>query len=203
LFKRQALLQNWRELRPYFIFSVILFAASIVVGGAASNSIDFLDKSIESLRKIADSAENADNPERSLFVAIWLNNVYSSLMALYMGILAGLMPLVTLVVNGMLMGYLFHNMAEAGYHIGPMIAKGILPHGIIEIPALLLACAYGILLGFSLIRGLWGSLIGKTDPWAKFSRAIRGSVPAAIGIVLLLLLAAIIESTVTYRLMGA
>lgn len=203
MFKRQALLQNWRELRPYFVFSVILFAACIVVGGAASNSIDFLDKSIESLQKIADSADNADNPERTLFFAIWWNNVYSSLTALYMGILAGIMPLVTLAVNGMLMGYLFHNVAEAGYHIGPMIVKGILPHGVFEIPALLLACAYGIRLGFSLLRGIWGSLIGKNDPWAKFKRAIRGSVPAAIFIVLLLLVAALIESTVTYRLMGA
>lgn len=202
MFRRQALLQNWREVRPYFVFAVILFLASIVVGASSAGPVSWLDSAIESLKRISDAADASDHPERTLFTSIWLNNVYSSLMALYMGILAGIMPIVTLIVNGMLMGYLFGNLADNGHHIGPMIVKGILPHGIFEIPALLLACACGIRVGFSLIRGLWGAMIGRTEPWARFKRAIQGSVPAALFIVLLLLVAALIESTVTYRLMG-
>lgn len=203
MFRKQALLQNWREVRPYFVFAVILFFASIVVGATANGPVGWLDNSIQSLRKIADAAESSDHPERTLFTSIWWNNVYSSLMALYMGILAGVMPIATLIVNGMLLGYLFGNIAAQGYHVGPMIVKGILPHGIFEIPALLLACAFGIRLGFSLVRGLWGSMIGRDQPWNRFKTAIQGSVPAAALIVLLLLVAAIIESTVTYWLAGA
>lgn len=203
LFKRTALLANWREVRPYFIFSVILFFACIVVGAAAKEPMPWLDSALESLQRIARDAENSSRPEQTLFSSILLNNVYSSLMAMYMGIFAGVTPIATLVVNGMLMGYLFAMRAAAGLSVGPAIVKGILPHGIFEIPALLLACACGIRLGFSLVRGLWGALLGKERPWARFASALKGTVPAAVLIVLLLVIAAAVESTVTYWLMNA
>ncbi|CAM3972607.1 stage II sporulation protein M [Cohnella lubricantis] len=201
MFSKQALHQNWRDIKPYLIFAFILFFASLVVGASSTGPVNWLDEAIESVRRISESAESSNNPEQTLFTAIWLNNVRSSLMSLYLGLFAGVMPIVTLVVNGMLMGYLFGNFAAAGYQIGPMIVKGILPHGILEIPALMLACAFGVRLGLSLLRGIWGSLIGRNEPWARFKLAIKGSVPAAILVVLLLLIAAVIESTVTYRLM--
>jgi stage II sporulation protein M len=201
LFRREALRSHWRTVKPYFIFAVILFFASAVVGAASHDPIDWLDQAILSIRDISESAATSATPERTLFTAILFNNIYSSLMALYLGILAGVMPIVTLIVNGMLMGYLLGNLADAGSNVWVLIVKGILPHGILEIPALLLACGYGVRLGFSLVRGIFAALIGKTQPWSGFAAALKGSVPAAVLIVLLLLAAAVVESTVTYWLM--
>jgi len=201
LFTREALRLNWRSVRPYLVFAVILFFASVVVGGASQGPVEWLDQVLRNVQAISQQATSSDNPEQALFTAILFNNVRSSLTAMYMGIMAGIMPIVTLVVNGMMLGYMFGNIADAGHNVWPLIAKGILPHGVLEIPAFLLACAYGVRLGFSVVRGIFGSLIGRTQPWGRFVLALKDTVPGAILIAALLLIAAGIESTVTYWLM--
>lgn len=201
LFTRQALRANWKSVRPYVVFAVILFFASVVVGGASQGPVDWLDQMFANIQSLSDKAASSDNPEQALFTTILLNNVRSSLLSLYMGIIGGIMPIVTLIVNGMMMGYLFGHIADAGHNVWPLIAKGILPHGVLEIPAFLLACAYGVRLGFSLVRGFFRALIGKTEPWGGFVLALKDTVPGAILIVVLLLAAAVVESTITYWLM--
>ncbi|WP_176220572.1 stage II sporulation protein M [Cohnella massiliensis] len=199
MFSRTALLQTWKNLRRYFIFAAILFFASVVVGGSQT-SLPFLDEQMKAISEMANEASSSDNPQWSFFTTIFFNNVRSVVLAMYFGIVLCMMPVFTLVLNGMLLGYLFGGIADQGFNIWPMIAKSILPHGIVEFLALFLACGMGIYLGFSAIKSFWGSLIGKDKPWSGFVFALKGSVPTLIAIVLLLLLAAVIESTFTYWL---
>jgi len=203
LFTKKGLAQNWRGVRPYVIFAAILFFASIVVGGASEGRVDWLDSMIGSLKKLAETASESEHPQQAMFSSIAFNNIYASLMAMFMGIVGGIMPIITLITNGMVMGYLFKGLANQGENIGLLIVKGILPHGILELPALFFACGYGIRLGFQLIKGIFGSLIGKTAPWSGFALALKGSVPAALLLIVLLLVAALLESTVTYWMMGS
>jgi len=107
-----------------------------------------------------------------------------------------------MALNGMMIGFLMGQMAADGQQVWLLVLKGILPHGVLELPALFLAAGFGIMLGVSVFRGIFGSLFGKTDPWQLFVRSIRGSVPVLVVLVVLLLLAAIVESTVTYSLMS-
>ncbi|RUS44305.1 stage II sporulation protein M [Cohnella sp. AR92] len=200
MFSKQALKQYWRHTKPYFIFAIMIFFAGVVVGAASHGPVGWLDNQLQKLQEMADKADASSHPQQAMFTAILWNNIYASLMSMVMGLMAGIMPIVTLVLNGMIMGYLFGGIADEGVNVWPLIAKGILPHGVLEIPAILLACGYGVQLGITLIRGIFGSLIGRTEPWAKFKTAIRGAIPAAILIVVLLVGAAVVESTLTYWL---
>jgi Uncharacterized membrane protein len=203
MFTKQGLKQNWRQVKPYVIFATMIFFASIIVGAAAQAPVDWLDKQLLQLQDMAREASESSNPQQTMFTTILSNNIYASLMSMFMGLMAGIMPIATLVLNGMIMGYLFGNVADQGINIWPSIVKGILPHGVLEIPAILIACAYGVQLGVTLLRGIFGSLFGKTDPWGKFKVSIRGIIPAVLLIVVLLLGAAAIESTFTYWLVSA
>lgn len=203
MFTKQGLKQNWKQVKPYVIFATMIFFASIIVGAAAQAPVDWLDKQLLQLQDMAREASESSNPQQTMFTTILSNNIYASLMSMFMGLMAGIMPIATLVLNGMIMGYLFGNVADQGINIWPSIVKGILPHGVLEIPAILIACAYGVQLGVTLLRGIFGSLFGKTDPWGKFKVSIRGIIPAVLLIVVLLLGAAAIESTFTYWLVSA
>ncbi len=135
------------------------------------------------------------------FLLITANNIFASLMAMGMGIIAGIMPIYTLVANGMVLGYLLSQFSESGENMFMLIVKGLLPHGILELPAVFLACAFGIRFGMTLIRGVFGSAFGKKEPWQPFVRTATGALPAIIVVVVLLLLGAVVESTVTFWLM--
>lgn len=80
-----------------------------------------------------------------IFWIIFLNNAIKSFFALAGGILFGIIPVVFILINGYAIGI-----------VGAVVIaeKGIvnlfaltLPHGIFEIPAVLLAASYGVMLG--------------------------------------------------------
>ncbi|WP_168735621.1 stage II sporulation protein M [Cohnella fermenti] len=200
MFRKQALKQNWVQVKPYVIFATMVFFAGVIVGAAAQGPVDWLDKQLLNLAEMSKEANEASNPQQAMFTTILWNNINASLMSMFMGFMAGIMPVATLVLNGMIMGYLFGGIADQGVNIWPIILKGILPHGLLEIPAILFACGYGVQLGITLIRGVFGALFGRTEPWAKLKVAIRGIIPAVLLVVLLLVGAAVIESTLTYWL---
>ncbi len=77
-----------------------------------------------------------------LFIKIFLNNYLSTLLALLIGLAFGLGPVLFLVVNGFAMGILisFASAKVGLYKIG----LAIVPHGIFEVPALLIASSYGL-----------------------------------------------------------
>jgi stage II sporulation protein M len=103
----------------------------------------------------------------------------------------------------MVIGFLFGGLADQGQNVWPIILKGILPHGILELPALFLACGFGIRLGFTALKGIFGSAFGKKEAWGAFVRTIYIAIPAALLIAVMLVVAALIESTITFRLLGS
>ncbi|BBI35993.1 stage II sporulation protein M [Cohnella abietis] len=202
MFSRQGLLQTWNEIRPYFIFSVILFFAAVVIGATPNAPTEYLSQQIKSLQSLADDINKASNPEFKAFLLITANNVSNTLLVMVLGIVAGIMPIVMLISNGLVMGYLLSEIADKGHNVWLLIVKGILPHGIFELSAIFLACAFGMRFGITLFKGVLGSLLGKTKPWHPFVRTATGSVPALIVIIVFLVIAAIIESTITYWLVN-
>ncbi len=200
MFSRQALLASWKDVRPYFIFSLILFFAAVVVGRSPGNAAGFIQEQIRGIAELAQRAQGEANPQLSMFWIIFKNNITAAVITMYMGIAAGVFPLFTMVLNGMVIGFMFGQIAEQGVNVFPLVVKGILPHGIIELPALFLASGFGMLLGVGLLKGVFGSLFGKKGSWQLFRRSLKGTVPALLVLVAALLLAALIESTVTYAL---
>ena len=101
--------------------------------------------------QIADSGVINEAGEMSVF-ALLLNNWRAMLVSAAYGFVPFLfLPLLSLMVNGALMGLLAALMVSNGSSLLAFLA-GIVPHGIFEIPALLLSIACGVYLCRNMCR---------------------------------------------------
>ena len=89
-------------------------------------------------------------PPWKMFFVILLNNSAKSFAILLSGILFGLVPLIAVATNGYVLGvaYLFAS-GKVGYL---KAAKVVLPHGVLEIPAIILSAGYGLWLGVTFAK---------------------------------------------------
>lgn len=97
---------------------------------------------------------------------------------------------------------MIHLSALQGQDLFDLIVKGLLPHGIIEIPAIIIACAFGLHFGGKVISSLFRSADRKEERSADWSAFMRQTLTASIWTVILLFVAAIIESTITFSLLS-
>ena len=199
----KALFAHFKEMPNYFIAAALIFATGVFLG--FENSAQFeaiLQSQVKGLQELARSIQARDHAMLWLFGFIFLNNALKSILIIYAGVFFGLLPIFFLLINGMVIGYLAELQANAG--LMDMFLKGILPHGIIEIPAIILACAYGIKFGAITAKGLLRSPTerGRMKSASELKRFIRLTVPLVGLLVITLLGAAIIESTITPWLLG-
>jgi uncharacterized membrane protein SpoIIM required for sporulation/ABC-type transport system involved in multi-copper enzyme maturation permease subunit len=130
-------------------------------------------------------------------VRIWLHNLRAILLASILGLFSfGVLGILVLMLPLMLVGYFMANFAAAGLSPGLFLTAFVLPHGILEIPAMILAGAAILRLGASFATPAQGQTIGEsivqaTAKWAKI----------IVGLVLPILLgAAVLEVYLTPRL---
>jgi stage II sporulation protein M len=113
--------------------------------------------------------------------------------------LFGILPAIFLFINGAVIGYLIHLSALQGQDLFELIVKGLLPHGIIEIPAIIIACAFGLQFGGKVLSSIFTKKENRGVDWSSF---MRQTLTASIWTVILLFVAAIIESTITFSLLS-
>jgi len=99
------------------------------------------------MKSLEESISSLNAPELINF--IFLNNLKSSLFAFLLGVAVCLFPIALLIINGYLLGFVLHQAIQAG---GILVIWKLLPHGIFEIPAILISTGLGIYLGFNLIH---------------------------------------------------
>ncbi|GAB7015711.1 stage II sporulation protein M [Methanogenium cariaci] len=129
----------------------------------------------------------SENPAIVAF-NIFANNTQTSLILFIGGASFGLLTALILSFNGFIIGIVVEFVRqEQGLYV---ILAGILPHGIFEIPALVLAGMFGILLG----EELWKELHGNGD---AISAAHRMGKQFLVYVLPLLGIAAIIEGFIT------
>ncbi|MFB5268990.1 stage II sporulation protein M [Paenibacillus enshidis] len=193
-------------MKGVLLFTVILFCASIGLGWISTGVIEqILKQQIEGLGQVAGRLQESGNAQLSFFVFIFFNNAIKCVLVMFLGAAFGIIPVVFIVMNGMVIGFLMHWMAaNSAVNLYELIIKGLLPHGIIELPVLLIACAYGLKFGgmvmSSIRRGVkrGSSRVKSEMSWPAF---MRQTWNVALWVVILLFIAAIIESTVSYSLM--
>ncbi len=194
-----------RGMKHYLIAAVVVFLAGIFLGLTATDALrQFIQEKIAGVAELASRLSEQDTPQLWFFGYIFLNNSIQSILIIFFGVLFALYPLFALVVNGMMLGYLFGRIPDA-HEAWILAAKGILPHGIIEIPAILLASAYGIRLGALMFKAvlrlplrMMRNQPARGGEWAHF---FKMTLPLMLTLVSALFLAAAIESTLTYWLM--
>ncbi|UVI29778.1 stage II sporulation protein M [Paenibacillus spongiae] len=200
----------WRELtghmksmRHYLAFSTIILLAGMVVGGTNPMLDTFIRGQIDGLRQVAETIDSSANPTIGFMVFIFFNNVIKSILVMYLGALFGIVPILFLAINGMILGYFVSQAAaQGGDVLFTIVVKGLLPHGILEIPAIIIACAYGLRFGKLSFQGI-GAAFGRKPGWGKeVERFVVRTVPVMVLLVVMLLAAAVIESTFTVWLLS-
>lgn len=174
----------WEKIKPYFTATVVLFFGTVLVGYWFASVVDI--SLLETLRK-AFSGLTGLNP-LSLALFIFLNNAGKSFLAIILGILLGIAPILFVIANGIIVGVV---VLEVSRIKGLEFAvAALLPHGIIEIPMVLLSAAIGIRIGRETIHKLRGE--------GNISREMNLGLKFFLKYVMpLLMVAALIEAFVT------
>jgi uncharacterized membrane protein SpoIIM required for sporulation/ABC-type transport system involved in multi-copper enzyme maturation permease subunit len=125
---------------------------------------------------------------------VWLQNLRSMVIATLLGIFSfGILGLLVLMLPLAIIGYVAANVSLAGHSVLTFLVALVLPHGLLEIPAIILAGAAILNLGATLTAPADGKTIGEAwllalAKWAKIM----------IGVVFpLFFLAALVEVFIT------
>ncbi|TDB87677.1 stage II sporulation protein M [Actinomadura sp. KC216] len=120
---------------------------------------------------------------------VWVNNAWVSAVALIFGIMLGIPTVYVLLLNqinlGLTGGLMF------AYGKGDVFFGLILPHGLLELTAVYLACAGGLKLGWTVIDP------GRRRRGQALAEEGRAAVSIAIGLIAVLLVSGLIEGFVT------
>ncbi len=191
------------RMKHYLIAASLVFVVGIWMGATDERLINFMNNSLEGMRDVVEGIQGSDHPKLWFFVFIFLNNTIKVICFVFIGALFAVVPFFVLVVNGMTLGYVVFHPAQ---ELSPwtIVIKGILPHGIIELPAIILACAYGIRLGALMLKGLFYliSVRRRAVVAHELKHYFRMTLPLMLVLVVSLFIAAVIESTFTYWLMA-
>ena len=129
---------------------------------------------------------------------LFLHNLQATLLMSFFGLFSfGVLGVILYLVNTSVIGGLLGLFKLMGYNSLPLIVAGILPHGIFEIPALILSCAAVLNIGLVLVTPQAGRTVGEVliEALADWARVIVGVV------IPLLAIAAYIEAYVTPQLL--
>ncbi len=146
-------MQYVRTLRNYFLTIIVIFIISLAAGYCYP--LYFPAEATASLEDISRMFEWITTLHPVLIMlAIFANNVLKSFAALLLGLGFGIIPVLFVASNGFIVGLVVNLSSKTEGLL--FIAAAIVPHGIIEIPMILLSAAIGLRLGylmFSVIKG--------------------------------------------------
>lgn len=202
----KALLAALRQERKYIIFAGILFVLSCCYGIVFYDQIQpALQKAglFEKLAEVASKIEQTPTFFNS-FSTIYINNLSASLIAIGSGLFFGLFPIMMLVGNGLLLGVAVISGSVAA-NVNPIVLfiTTVLPHGIFELPAIIVGAALGIRLGMALLRSILALFVPKRRELSalEWKQLIRRIGIITGGVVLFLFVAALIESSLILIIM--
>lgn len=132
-----------RDLKPQIIFVMILFSTGIVIGFTdILNFNEFINQMINELLN-----RFKDYRGMELFAQILTQNLKATAVVIYTGIFFSIFPAFAAIMNGMIIGTVIQRFSLVS---SKTVFEGILyllPHGVFEIPSILLALALGIKFG--------------------------------------------------------
>lgn len=185
------------SLRKYILAVTGIFILSLIIGlleslnnpGLSENYLEMLQKSFGWIKTL--------NP-LLITLVIFLNNALKSLLALVLGIGFGIIPLLFVAGNGIILSILADLVSRQQGAL--FVVAALLPHGIIEIPMILISAGIGLRLGHVMYLSMKGA---NADLKQELK---QGVVFYMKRIVPLLFLAAAVETFVTpliaFRFMG-
>jgi uncharacterized membrane protein SpoIIM required for sporulation len=191
--------ETFRRHSRFFWMALFLTIVGALFGGAAvifdpdaKVAIAPFPNLLQNPAERVKEEESKTNPilvtSKSRFSAMLItNNTKISILALALGVTWGIGTLILLFYNGVVLGAVIFDYVRAGQSV--FLMGWLLPHGVIEIPAILIAGQAGLLLGQALIG--WNS----KENLAQRLRSVTGSLVTLIsGAALLLIWAGLVEA---------
>ena len=191
--------QTFRQHSRFFMAALLLTIFGALFGGAAvafdpdaKAAIAPFPHLLRSPAERVKEEESSTNPvlassKGRFSAALITNNTKVSILALALGITWGIGTLLLLFYNGVVLGAVIFDYVRAGQSV--FLMGWLLPHGVVEIPAILIAGQAGLLLGQALIG--WNS----KESINQRLRSVTGSLVTLIsGAALLLIWAGIVEA---------
>jgi stage II sporulation protein M len=114
-----------------------IFITSIIIGFFNSSNLLFLE---DALKEILDQTINLNSVELTFFIL--QNNLQTSFFGFLSGFFLGIVPVITTLMNGLVIGFVIER-ASQYISLGEIIAN-LLPHGIFELPAVILSLSLGL-----------------------------------------------------------
>lgn len=184
----------WTARRFILVSALAFFVPALIVGVWLANSPAAIEAvGPEALREAYINEEfeqyYSSAPAAEFSTQVLVNNIQVSFLAFVSGIAWGVPTLLVLIFNGANVGIpagLFHDAGQAGRFWGL-----ILPHGLLEITAILVAGGAGLRMGWSLI------VTGDRSRMDSLVAEAQRAVSVIIGLVIVFVLAGLIEGFVT------
>ncbi|MFW6118106.1 MAG: stage II sporulation protein M [Chloroflexota bacterium] len=143
IIRQKVLLRN-------LILAASIFFVSLVLGTLIGQSI--IEGLMRQLGAILEPLGSTGELTILLFLIIFINNAIKALGIIFLGILLGLPPLLFIVLNGFILGGLGSVLESV--HGWTYVMASFVPHGVIEIPVILLSAALGFTVGMESLKWL-------------------------------------------------
>ncbi|TCO10769.1 stage II sporulation protein M [Natronoflexus pectinivorans] len=187
------------EARKDFLWSLIIFSISIVIGvaGAIADSHlirlilgdAYVNMTLDNIAKGDPLGVYGKMTPFLMFLSITFNNVYVSFVAFLFGVLTPLGTAYVLFRNGVMVGSFITFFFQQS--LGTVASITIMIHGTLELSAIVLAGGAGILLGKSI---LFPGTYTRKD---SFLKGVRRGTKIMLGLVPFFVIAAWVESYIT------
>ncbi len=176
----------WDYLKESWIYFTTIFFLFLI-----STSIGILFPIFlkETISKILGEIvkETSDMNFFELLIFIWKNNISTAFFGMILGVILGIFPVLIALFNGYVLGFVAKESIGIG---GYLVLIRLLPHGIFEIPALVISLG----LGLKLTRFVFSS-----EPKKQLKYDLENSLRVFLYVVIpLLLIAGIIETILIF-----
>ncbi|MBU4373254.1 MAG: stage II sporulation protein M [Euryarchaeota archaeon] len=176
------------SLKKYLLIVADIFILSLIVGLLVSVKNPMLSENyLETFKESFGWIKTLD--PLLIMLVIFLNNAIKSLLALVLGVGLGIVPVLFIAGNGIILSMLADVISRQ--HGTLFVIAALLPHGIIEVPMVLISAGIGLRLGYAIYLSLKGL---KIDIKTELRQGIRFYMRVILP---LLFIAAVIETFVT------
>lgn len=195
---RKVLSKTLLELRGSILAALVLAVIVVFLGAQQADRFLLILPEGEFEQRVQDLGLNLPVGGFGSVQQIFFQNVRALVVGLLLGLFSfGVLGTLPMVATLGLLGYFTRIMEVNQLPAAQIILSGVVPHGIAEVPAILLATAAVLRIGFLLATPMKDKTVGEV-----FLMAIAGWMQVMVGVVIpLLLVAALIESWVTPLLM--
>jgi stage II sporulation protein M len=181
-----------KRLYPYLKTSLVIFGSGIFIGLMAVSHFPLLAQHFES--SVVGFVKNFRGLSKlELAAAIFLNNTLKTVLAILLGSLFGIIPAVFLLGNGIALGVIFSLSAQTrGLWLSLL---SIVPHGLLELPAVFLGTSIGLMVGSRVMKQFFRP--PETTIGSELVQGLRFFITVILP---LLFIAALVEAFLTSAL---